>query len=83
MALERKAVPELINVHQVYAHKDVIRFLKNSDKEFVEGLFYQAKRYGRAEFEFSDVSYVILRNRDFSFTIEENPDTDLSTEAFS
>ncbi len=71
MALERdKRRHELINVHQVIGDKDVINYLKNSDHDVVEGLFYNAKRFGLATFVFQEQQYHITRNKDFSFTIE-------------
>lgn len=74
---------ELINVHRVIGDKEVMKFLKNADHEFVEGLFYTAKRYGRSEFFFQDLKYEMLRNRDFSFTVQVAVEQDFSTEQFS
>lgn len=83
MALDRKPAFELINVHKVSGEKDAILFLKNSEKDIVEGLFYHAKRFGRAEFFFKDLKYEIVRNRDFSFTIGPSPDQEMTIEQFA
>lgn len=82
-ALDRKQEPELINVHRVNGDKDAILFLKNAEHEFVEGLFYYAKRYGHSEFYFRDTQYEIIRNKDSSFTISLSPEQDLNIEAFA
>lgn len=83
MALDHKVEPELINVHKIYGHKEVIRFLKNSGHEFVEGLFYNAKHTGSASFIFADVRYDLLRNNDGSFTAAPTQDIDYSTESLA
>lgn len=83
MALPKKQTTELINVHRVQGDKDAILYLKNADHEIVEGFFYQAKRFGRAEFEFRDLKYVIERNRDFSFTVRLSDEQEVSTEQFA
>lgn len=83
MALDHKVEPELINVHKIYGHKEVIRFLKNSGHEFVEGLFYNAKHTGSASFTFADVRYDLLRNNDGSFTVAPTRDIDYNTESLA
>ncbi len=83
MALDRKPQVELINVHRVTAEKEVIRYLKNSEHEFVEGLFYTAKRYGQSEFMFNGLQYILRRNRDFSFTVEVSAEQNLTTESLA
>lgn len=83
MAITRN-VPrrELINVHQVEGDKNAIIYLKNADHEVVEGLFYTAKKYGKTTFIFSGSQYDILRNKDFSFTIQLSEDQELTPESF-
>lgn len=77
---KREPVIELINVHQVRGDKDAIIFLKEAEHEYVERLFYTAKKYGRSEFMFREDKYEILRNKDFSFTIQISPEQELYTE---
>lgn len=74
---------ELINVHQVRGDADAIVYLKNSDHDVVEGLFYQAKHTGSVRFEFRGQTYLLTRNRDFSFTIELDKEQTLSPESLS
>lgn len=83
MPLERN-VPrkELINVHQVMGDKDAIIYLKNADHDVVEGLFYTAKKYGTATFVFAGQRFDILRNKDFSFTIQLSESQELTPESF-
>lgn len=83
MALKRPVVQQLINVHKVTGDKAAIHFLQNSEKDFVEGLFYHAKKYGHAEFYFNESQFEILRNKDFSFTIQVSPEQPVSTEQFA
>lgn len=82
-ALKRTIEIELINVHQVRGDKGAIIFLKNAEHDFVEGLFYHAKRYGRSEFFFRDEKYIITKNKDASFLIEPDEEQDVSTESFA
>lgn len=74
---------ELINVHRVIGDKDVIIYLKNADHDIVEGLFYQAKRYGHSRFQYHSLNYDIRRNKDFSFTIGVSEEQTISTEQFA
>lgn len=83
MTLDRKPVAEMINVHRVFGDKDVIVFLKLSEKDFVEGLFYNAKRTGRAEFFYRDLRHEIIRNKDTSFTVRLDPEQDFTIEQFA
>ena len=83
MTLDRPHVVEMINVHRVLGDKQAIIFLKNSEKDFVEGLFFKAKRFGSANFYFKDIKYDILRNKDYSFVILPNVDQDVSLEQFA
>lgn len=83
MALDHKVEPELINVHKIYGHKEVIRFLKNSGHDFVEGLFYNAKHTGSAMFYFADERWELFRNDDGSFTAKKSVDVDFSTESLA
>ena len=81
--LDRSQRSEMINVHMVNGDKNAILFLKNAGHDFVEGLFYKAKRFGRAEFYLLDVQYEIIKNKDFTFTIQQTPEQGLTTEQFS
>lgn len=83
MGIKRPTQTELINVHQVTGERDVIYFLKNSEKDFVEGLFYQAKHTGQASFRYKDDRYLINRNKDYSFTIQVDPDQDITSESLA
>lgn len=82
MALKRPVIQQLINVHQVTGDKAVIHYLQNLEKDFVEGLFYHAKRFGKADFIFGESKYEIIRQRDFSFTIALAEEQSISTEQF-
>lgn len=81
--LDRKPKIEMINVHQVHGDREAIIFLKNAEHNFVEGLFYKAKRFGQTDFYWRDTKYDIIRNRDFSFTINPSPDQGVTTEQFA
>lgn len=83
MRIDKQPTVELINVHRVIGDKDAIIFLKNADHNFVEGLFYQSKRYGEAEFYFQNLKYLVTRNKDFSFLIHLSDEQDVSTEQFA
>ena len=79
----RRPTIELINVHQVRGDKDAILYLKNAEHEYVEGLFYNAKRYGKSEFYFRGSKYSMLHNKDASFSIELSADQEINTEEFA
>ncbi len=79
----RQPIFELINVHRVQAPKDVMLFLKNAEKDFVEGLFYTAKRYGRSSFYFAETNYEIHKNKDSSFTVVVSESQTLTPESLS
>lgn len=81
--LKEQPQVELINVHQVRGDKDAIVYLKNADHDFVEGLFYTAKRYGRSNFEFRDLQYDMIKNKDSSFTIQLAEEQEVTTEQFA
>jgi hypothetical protein len=83
MIKNEKIEPELINVHKIFGGKEVVRFLKNSGHDFVEGLFYKAKHEGISTFVFADVPYEMIRNNDGSFTVREQEDIDFSTESLA
>lgn len=80
---QRQPTFELINVHRVQADKDVMLFLKNAEKDFVEGLFYTAKRYGRSSFQFKGETFDIKKNKDSSFTILLSENQNLTPESLS
>ncbi len=83
MAIPKPETVQLINVHRVIGDHDGIQYLKNADHDVVEGLFSQAKRFGRAQFVYQSMNYDMIRNRDFSFTIRLSEDQDTSPEQFS
>lgn len=83
MPLDRKIEDDLINVHRVHGDKNAIIFLKNSEHEYVEGLFYQAKHYGRSLFYFQGLRYDIMRNKDSSFSISMSEEQEINTEQYS
>lgn len=66
----------LIGVHQVNGNVNAIEFLQNSDPHYVEGLFFFAKRYGRATFEWDGDWYELVRNKNMTYTLNK-----LSSEA--
>lgn len=70
----------LINVHQVVAEdedaEDAVDFLRNADKDFVEGLFFNAKTSGRAEFTYDDQKYELTRNKNLTYTVRLLEDED-------
>ncbi|MFA6511710.1 MAG: hypothetical protein WCV86_01095 [Patescibacteria group bacterium] len=68
--------PVLINVHQVVGDEDAIEFLRNADKEFVEGLFFQAKMFGVAPFEFKDRKHELVRNKNLTYSVNVIEDDD-------
>jgi hypothetical protein len=63
--------PVLIGVRQVSGNLMAIEYLQSSDPKFVEGLFFFAKRYGRATFEWDGDGYEIIRNRNMTYTINK------------
>lgn len=73
-------VDELINVHRVHGLKKIVAYLRLSDEEVTEGLFFQAKRTGKAGFPFEGKNYELIKNRDGSFTIALAEDQIISTE---
>lgn len=81
--LRRPPSFELINVHRVQAEKEIMLFLKNAEKDFVEGLFYTAKKYGKSSFQYKGDTYDILRNRDASFNIVYSENQNLTPESLS
>lgn len=66
----------LINVHQVNGDEDAIEFLRNADKEFVEGLFFQAKMFGVAPFEYDNRKHELSRNKNLTYTVKALEDED-------
>lgn len=75
--------PELINVHKVFASKDIIAYLRLGDQDVTEGLFYQAKRWGRVTFAYRGRNYDIVKNKDGSFSINISPEQDINTEEYA
>lgn len=61
----------LIGVHQVEGNLNAIEYLQNSDPHFVEGLFFFAKRYGRATFEWDGDNYEIIKNKNITYTVNK------------
>ncbi len=60
-----------INVHALNGDLNAIEYLKYTDTHFVEGLFFFAKRYGRAGFDYKGKRYELVRNRNLTFTVRE------------
>lgn len=83
MALDRKIEPEFINVHRVFGPKEVILYLKNAEHNFMEGLFYHAKREGYVEFFYQSERYEMIRNDDESFTVRIAEDQDMTAESLA
>lgn len=61
----------LVGVRQVNGNVLAIEYLQNSDPKYTEGLFFFAKRYGRATFEWDGDGYEIVRNRNMTYTINK------------
>lgn len=61
----------LVGVRQVNGNVLAIEYLQNSDPKYVDGLFFFAKRYGRATFEWDGDGYEIVRNRNLTYTINK------------
>jgi hypothetical protein len=59
----------LIGIHQVNGNISAIHFLQNADYKFVEGLFFMAKNYGRAQFEWTGDMYELIKNRNITYTV--------------
>jgi len=68
---KRTEKPMLIGVHQVNGDISAIEYLQNSDPKWVEGLFFFAKNYGRATFEWDGDDYEIIRNRNLTYTLNK------------
>ena len=66
---KRTKEPMLIGVHQINGDISAIEYLQNSDPDWVEGLFFFAKNYGRATFEWDGDDYEIIRNKDLTYTL--------------
>ncbi len=81
--LDRPNKPEMINVHRVYADKEIILYFRMSDPQMIEGLFYNAKRNQKTSFEHLGRAYELIRNRDGSFTVQLSEVQNYTTEAFS
>lgn len=58
-----------VNIHQVNGDKKAIEYLRGASDFFVEKLFWRAKEYGNATFDFNDEEYMITRNNNLSYTI--------------
>lgn len=71
-----------INVHLVNGDLEAIEYLKNTDFHFVEGLFFFAKRYGRAEFNYRGHEFELIRNRNITYTVQRKPDQEALARAF-
>jgi len=63
--------PELVNIHQVRGELVGIEYLKVADTNVVEGLFLRSKMKGRAEFKFRGFHFVLIHNKDLTYTVEE------------
>ncbi len=81
--LDRPDKGEMINVHRVFADKEIILYFRMSDPQMIEGLFYNAKRNRKTSFVYQGRTFDMTRNRDGSFTIKLSETQDYTTEAFS
>ncbi|MFA5070386.1 MAG: hypothetical protein WC528_03835 [Patescibacteria group bacterium] len=61
----------LVGVRQVNGNIMAIEYLQNSDPKYIDGLFFFAKRYGRATFEWEGDVYEIIRNRNITYTVNK------------
>ena len=61
--------PMLIGVHQIDGDISAIEYLQNADPNWVEGLFFFAKNYGRATFEWDGDDYEIIKNKNITYTL--------------
>lgn len=65
-----------IHLHEVNGDIVALEFLHNADMHFVEGLFFFAKRYGRADFSYKGRDYEIIKNRNLTYTVRRRIDDD-------
>lgn len=73
----------LIGVHPVNGEIEASEFLRNADSHLVEGIFFFAKRYGRAEFEYRGRQFELLRNRNLTYTVRRvRTEEEVLAEAF-
>ena len=61
----------LLGVRQVNGNITAIEYLQNSDPKYIDGLFFFAKRYGRATFEWEGDNYEIIRNKNMTYTVNK------------
>lgn len=69
MLRKKNRVEGMINVHRVRGEEYAVEFLRNADKDLVEGLFFQAKMFARAEFMIENQQHELVRNKDLSYTV--------------
>lgn len=74
---------KLVNIHQVNGVVEAIEFLKNADFHWVEGLFFTAKMGRTAEFKFANKRYLLKKNDDLTYTVEELPENPLRTDMYN
>lgn len=62
--------PVDVGVHKVTGDLDGIEFLRNADQNYVDSLFWFAKRYGFSEYSYDDETYVLRRRKDISYDVQ-------------
>lgn len=75
-----KNEPALINVHKVFADKQIINHFRLGDPEVIEGYFYEAKRRGRAAFMYDNRTHHLIRQDDGSYRVEQASDRAMTEE---
>jgi hypothetical protein len=63
--------PVDVGVHKVIGDIDGIEFLKNGDANYIESLFWFAKRYGFSEYSYDDETYKLMRRKDISYEVQK------------
>ncbi|MFC1662613.1 hypothetical protein ACFL04_00405 [Patescibacteria group bacterium] len=64
-----------VGVHKVTGDLDGIEFLRNADQNYVDSLFWFAKRYGYSEYSYDDITYTLIRKKDITYDVQAK-DTD-------
>ncbi len=76
MAIPQRTAADyrMVNIHQVNGEVEAIRFLKNADFHWVEGLFLRAKQTGRTEFDYHGLVFELIKNRNLTYTVQQVPE---------
>jgi len=72
--------PALINVHKVYADKDIVNHFRLGDPKTVEHIFYIAKEHGKSEFVYQDKKHHLIRQDDGSYRVQPVQDRAMTEE---